>query len=93
MQLLIAAMLEAILRLDGVEMVESYSIEQTTHSCGPHYVGQQQRALQHRQDIINHLVDWNGHYLSVPRKLIGLLDSSSPVRLMTAAWSLPDRGR
>jgi hypothetical protein len=81
-----------ILQLDGVEMVEFYLFEQTTHSCGPLYVGQQQRALQHRQDIINHLIDWNGHYLSLPRKLIGLLDSSSPVRLMAAAWSLPDRG-
>jgi hypothetical protein len=31
-------------------------------------------------------------YLSLPRKLIGLLDLSSPVRLMAATWSLPDRG-
>ncbi len=31
-------------------------------------------------------------YISLPRKLIGLLDLSSPVRLMTAPWSLPGRG-
>jgi len=31
-------------------------------------------------------------YLSLPRKVIGLLDPSSPVRLMTATWSLPDCG-
>jgi hypothetical protein len=31
-------------------------------------------------------------YLSLPRKLIGLLDPSSPVRLMAATWSLPDCG-
>ena len=31
-------------------------------------------------------------YLSLPRKLIGPLDPSSPVRLMAATWSLPDRG-
>ncbi len=31
-------------------------------------------------------------YLSLPRKLIGLLDLSSPVRLMAATWSLPDCG-
>ena len=30
-------------------------------------------------------------YLSLPRKLIGLLDPSSPVRLMASTWSLPDR--
>ena len=33
-------------------MVEFYSIARATNSCGPLYVGQQQRALQHRQDII-----------------------------------------
>jgi hypothetical protein len=31
-------------------------------------------------------------YLSLPRNLIGPLDPSSPVRLMAATWSLPDRG-
>ncbi len=31
-------------------------------------------------------------FLSLPRKLIGLLDPSSPVRLMAATWSLPDCG-
>jgi len=31
-------------------------------------------------------------YLSLPRKLIGLLGPSSPVRLMAATWSLPDCG-
>ena len=31
-------------------------------------------------------------YLSLPRKIIGPLDPSSPVRLMAATWSLPDRG-
>ena len=31
-------------------------------------------------------------YLSFPRKLIGPLDPSSPVRLMAATLSLPDRG-
>ncbi len=31
-------------------------------------------------------------YLSLPRKLIGPLDPSSPVRLMAVTWSLPDRG-
>ena len=31
-------------------------------------------------------------YLSLPRKLIGLLDPSSLVRLMASTWSLPDCG-
>ena len=31
-------------------------------------------------------------YLSLPIQLIGLLDPSSPVRLMASTWSLPDRG-
>ena len=31
-------------------------------------------------------------YLSLPRKLIRLLDPSLSVRLMAATWSLPDRG-
>ena len=30
--------------------------------------------------------------LSLPRKLIGLLDPSSPVRLMAATWRMPDCG-
>ena len=47
-----------ILRLDGVEMVEFHLFEQTTHSCGPLYVRHQQRTLQHRQDIINHPIDF-----------------------------------
>ena len=31
-------------------------------------------------------------YLSLPKKLIGPLDPSSPVRLMAATWSLPAHG-
>ena len=31
-------------------------------------------------------------YFSLPRKLIGLLGPSSPVRLIAASWSLPDWG-
>jgi hypothetical protein len=33
-------------------MVEFYSFERAKHSCGPLYVGQQQHALEHWQDII-----------------------------------------
>jgi hypothetical protein len=41
-------------------MVEFYSFERATHSTGPLYVGQQQRALQHWQDVIYRPVDRNG---------------------------------